>query len=452
MKIIKNSILLTIIFFCLSSNYTAKAQDTIVIDKILAVVGNSIVKLSDIENQYIQYVAQGYSPTGDMKCQIFEEMLFQGLLLTQAALDSIEVTEKDVESELDRRLTMFIQRAGSEAALEEYFNKSIVEIKEEFRSVVKDQLITQRMQETITAEVAVSPSEVRKFYNSIPADSLPLIGAEVEVLQISKYPKITDEDIALVKDKLNQMRERIVKGENFSALATLYSEDEGTATEGGELGFIGRGMLDPDFAAAAFRLEKNEVSEVVESAFGYHIIQMIERRGEQINVRHILMRPKVRPNQKNEAKTILDSLRNALNTDTLTFSEMAMLHSDDDETKRNGGIMINPYTNTSKFEIEQLDPATNFEINKLMVGEISKPFEAVDNKGTTVYRIILLKSRSRAHVANLEMDYNFIKDLALEDKKQKMLEEWILEKQKTTYVRIEDAYLNCNFSYKGWIK
>lgn len=445
-------ILILLAVFLLPSVATTAQTDTVVIDQIVAVVGGNVIKRSDIENQYLQYMEQGYSSGGDMKCEIFEEMLFQKLLLNQAKIDSIEVSDKEVENELNRRLDVFIQRAGSEEALVEYFDKTILEIKNEFREIIREQLLTQTMQSELTRDVSITPAEVRQFFERIPEDSLPLIGAEVEIMQIVIEPQVTPEDDAEVRRKLKDLRDRVLQGEDFAALAALYSEDEGTAVKGGELGFTGRGQLDEDFAAAAFNLDKGEVSPIIETQFGYHIIQLIERRGEQINIRHILMRPKIRSAQKQAAREKLDSIARVVRLDTLTFSEAAMKFSEDEDSRNSGGRIMNPYTGTARFEIQELDPTMRNQVNRLTVGQISQPFEHRTYTGQTVMKIIFLKVRTQAHVANLRNDYKKIQDLALMEKEQEAINEWIVEKQRETYIRIDDSYKNCNFRFKGWLK
>ncbi len=462
MKLYKSTAYLQYVFCFLFSIiiFTGKAQDAEkkTIDQIIAVVGSNIILESHIEAQYAQMKAQGYATKGDMHCEILEQLLFQKLLVNQAKIDSIEVTEKQVDMELDRRLNAFIEQAGGPKELEKFFDKTIPEIKEDFREVVKEQLVTQRMQSEITIDVTVTPSEVKRFFRNLPKDSIPLIDAELEILQIVKAPAISEEAKNKIKEKLMKFREQILNGEKkFATIAVIHSQDPGSASKGGELGFVNRSsQLAPAFKAAAFNLkEEGEISKVVETEFGYHIIQLTERRGQRIKIRHILMQPEVSTISVVKAKTTLDSIATQIRIDSLTFKEAAAMFSDDEDTKKNGGLLINPYTGTSKFtpqQIKQIDQATGFVIRRLKVGEISEPYQATDMSGKMVFKIAMLKSKTQPHVANLDDDYQRIQDLALENKKQNTVNDWVKDKQKSTYVRIDESYKNCNFSFKGWIK
>lgn len=428
-----------------------QAQQPKVVDEVVAVVGSKMILLSDIENQYLQFRLQGGAQGGRlMRCQILENLLFQKLLINQAILDSVIVTDAQVDSEMDRKLRYFINQIGSKEKLEDYYDKSIVEIKEEFRGLIRDQLIVETMQANITADLKITPSEVKEYYRSIPKDSLPFINTEVEIGHIVKKPPISTEEKARVRKKLKELRDRIINGESFTALAALYSEDPGSASKGGELGFYGRGELYPEFEAAAFALKKGEVSEIVESEAGFHIIQLIERRGEMINARHILLMPKVSQEDLAKAKKDLENVAALIRMDSLTFEEAALKHSDD-PSKNNGGLLVNPMTGTIKFETDQLDPGVFFAIDKLNVGEISDPVVMRTEEGTQAYRILYLRSRTEPHRANLNEDYSKIQNWALEDKRSKTIQEWINRKSKNTYVKISESYSDCEFSY-DWTK
>lgn len=431
---------------------SASAQEE-VIDKVLAVVGSNIILQSDVEKQYLQLIAQGYDSYGDLKCEVFEEILFQKLLVNQAYHDSIEVTESDVDQRVNARLGMIINQAGSESALEEYFNKTMPEIKADLRELLKEQLLTQKMQDKITADIKITPSEVRKHYKKIPQDSLPLINAEMEIAQIVRKPKITDTQIQEVKESLKGFIERVKSGDSFSTLAILYSEDPGSANNGGELGYVSRTDLVPSFAAVAFNLkDSNEVSGIVESDFGYHIIQLIDRKGERINVRHILLTPKVDPMEKKKTLDLLDSVATLVRLDSLTFTEAARRFSTDEESKLNGGMMINPNTGNTRFEADEIDHYTYYAIKDLKIGEISRPIEIKDQRGKSFYKLLMIKTRTEPHVANLKDDYHFLQEVALADKKQKEVDEWLTKKQSNTYIRIDDSFKNCPFQNKGWVK
>lgn len=448
-KSIRNS--LPVLLLC-AFQLTASAQEE-VIDKVLAVVGNNIILQSDVEKQYLQLIAQGYDSYGDLKCEVFEELLFQKLLVNQAYHDSIEVTESDVDQRVNARLSMIINQAGSESALEEYFNKTMPEIKADLRELLKEQLLTQKMQDKITADIKITPSEVRKYFKKIPQDSLPLINAEMEIAQIVRKPKISDTQIQEVKDKLKEFIERVKNGDSFSTLAILYSEDPGSANNGGELGYVSRTDLVPSFAAVAFNLrDSNEVSGIVESDFGYHIIQLIDRKGERINVRHILLTPKIDPMEKMKTTNFLDSVATLIRLDSLTFTAAARRFSTDEDSKLSGGMMINPNTGNTRFEADEIDHYTYYAIKDLKIGEISRPIEIKDQRGKSSYKLLMIKTRTEPHVANLKDDYHFVQEVALAEKKQKEVTEWLTKKQSNTYIRIDDSFKNCPFRNEGWVK
>ncbi|HBF88991.1 MAG TPA: peptidylprolyl isomerase [Bacteroidales bacterium] len=439
-----------ILFLCIHKS--AVAQENKVVDQIVAVVGGKVILLSEIENQHQQLKAQGYESASDMKCEILEDLLYQKLLINQAELDSIEVTHKEVEDALDSRFRYFISQIGSVEKLEEYFNKTIVEMKEDFRQDIKDQLLSQKMQSKITEEVKITPSEVRNFFKDIPQDSIPFINTEIELAHIMINPKISDEEKELVKERLKGFRDRIMNGDKFTTIAVLYSEDPGSSKNGGELGLVSRKDLVPEFAAVAFNLQENEVSRIVETQYGYHVIQLIEKRGEMVNVRHILLTPKVSIAEKLRVKQKLDSIASAIRNNSITFEEAAEKYSEDNDTKFSGGNMFNPYNGTSKFETNQLDPSTYYAINSLKINEISNTIEAKDLGGKSVYKIVKLKSKSIPHKANLTDDYQRIQDLAMENKKQDIINKWTLKQRASTYIQIDKSYINCNFRLAGWGK
>ena len=420
-----------------------------VIDQIVATVGKNIILESDIESQYYQFRMQGNISGGEsnVKCEILESLLFQSLLLNKAEVDSIEITESEIEQTMDQRLRYFIAQFGSKEAFEDYYGKSVIEFKEEFRDEIKNQLLIESAQRSITLNVNVTPSDVRKFFKSIPTDSLPLINSEVIIGQIVKNPPISLEQKLIIKEKLRGLRERILRGETFSTLAILYSEDPGSAKKGGELGLYGRGELYPAFEAIAFKLKKGEVSEIVETEAGFHIIQFIERKGEYVNVRHILFRHKVSPEDLSIAKQELDTVAMLIKSDSLTFDEAVVKYSDD-PSKNNGGLLINPITGTIRFEVTQLDPSVSFVIDKLKVGQISLPVLMETEDKREAFRILYLKKRTLPHRANLEDDYNTIQDWAQQDKQQKAFSDWVKKKVKKTYVNIIDKYKDCEFDHE----
>lgn len=422
-----------------------------VIDEIVAVVGDHIILESDIEKQAIQFRQQGYYGKGDINCEVIEEQLYQKMLLNQAEIDSIEVTEAEVESQMQRRIQYFIGQLGSEQKLEEFYGKSIMEIKEEFRPIIADQIKSQRMQQELTKDVDVTPTDVRKYYNSIPRDSLPLINAKLQLQQIVRYPKVDEADILAVKERLQEFKKRIQNGERFATLAALYSEDEGTASKGGKLGYVGRGDLVPEFAAVAFRLEKGQISRIVKSEYGYHIIKLIDRKGEKINCRHILLKPQVKMEEKIETRRVLDSIRNKLLNDTLQWDEAVKMYSQDDDTRANKGLLINHQDGTSQFEKSQIKPNIAYAIKNLEEGGVSEPFEAEDDMRKTVYKIVRIKSKSEPHTANLIDDYQAIQEMALKQKKEEFVTDWIKRKRESTYIRISDKYKDCDYKYE-WLK
>jgi len=417
-----------------------------IIDQVIGVVGGHIVLESEVEAQYIQYrMQEGISGSSiSVKCSLLETMLYQKLLLNQAELDSVEVSDGQVEAEMDRRLRHYISMIGSVEKFEEFYQKSILEFKDELREQVKELMLVENVQQTITSDINITPSEVKSFYKEIPNDSLPFINSEVEMAQIVKLPPINREEVERVKNKLQEIRFRVINGENFTTLAILYSEDPGSAKQGGELGMFGRGEMFPEFEAAAFTVKEGEVSEVVKTEAGYHIVQLVERRGEYVNVRHILLRPKVSPMDLAMAKIELDSIVTLIENDEYTFEE-AVVRFSEDPSKNNGGLLLNPMTGTSLFESDQLDPKVFFVIDKLDVGEISTPVQFQTEDGKDAYRILLLKGRTEPHKANLKQDYDRIQDWALEQKKQEVIGDWISDKAENTYVKIYDKYNDCEF-------
>lgn len=426
-----------------------------VIDKVIAVVGDNVMLKSDLENQKSQYLQSGYDVSQNTPCELLEELLFQKLLLNQAQLDSVEVGEAQVQSELERRLRFFINQIGSEEKLEEYYQKSIAEIKADFHDLIKEQLLVQTMQQKISGNIKITPAEVKDFFERLPKDSLPFISSEIEVAHIVKKPEIQPDEKKVVKEKLEGLRNRVLKGEDFGTLAYLYSEDPGSAKQNGELGFVTRNALVPEFATVAFTIKPGEVSDIVETEYGYHLIQLIEKRGEQVNVRHILLIPKVAPEDLVRSKNYLDSIAEVMKrTDTMSFELAAQLFSDDKESKMNGGRVINPQTGTTKFDAEllgQFDPMLFFTTEKMNIGEVSKPVLWQKPDGSQAYRIVRLVSRSEPHRANLKDDYQKIQEVALQEKQDRAIKLWIEKKIKKTYIKMDDQYKNCKFENKWMV-
>jgi peptidyl-prolyl cis-trans isomerase SurA len=421
-----------------------------VIDQVMAVVGARIVLRSEIEKQYIQFLAQGAPETDETKCGIFDQLLLQKLMLNQAEIDSVTVSESQVDGELDRRMRFYVKQIGSEEKLEEYFHTTIRELKAEFRGLIKDQLTVQTMQSKITKDVSATPSDVRGYFESIPKDSLPYIDAEMEVAQIVRKPPVSAEEKKAVKDTLNSYRNRILNGEaDFVVYAALYSQDAGSAKKGGELGFFERGTMVPEFEAAAYNLKAGEISPVLETKFGFHILQLIERRGDQINVRHILLKPKTSDNDLIRSVNLLDSLRKEINNNTISFEAAAEKFSDDEETKYNGGLMINAETNTSRLSPDKIDRTLFFQVDSMSLNQASVPLQMITAEGKPAYRIVMVKSRTKPHQPTLKEDYQKIQEVTLQEKQNKVLSDWVSKKQKTTYIHVNEEYGNCQI-LKHW--
>lgn len=428
------------------------AQDKVV-DQIVAVVGKNIILKSDIENMYIQQQAQGITSDGDMKCEILESLLVEKLLLAEAELDTtITITDSQVNERMEQQMQFYISHLGSEKDVEAYFKRPIVDIKANMQEAIKNQLMTSQMQGKIIDKMTVTPAEVRYHFRNLPEDKIPQIDEQIEYAQITVQPEITLEEEDRIKSTLRDLKHRIENGESFAPLAVIYSEDPGSAKNGGEMDYVGRGQLDPAFAAAAFNLKGDKISNVVKSEFGYHIIQVMDRKGELIKVRHILMKPKVSAKEMGKAFGRIDSIADFIRKGTVKFEAAAARWSFDKNSRNNGGIAINPETGESKWKLSELDPDVSKVITKMNINEISKPFQTLDENQRPVYKIVKLINRMPAHKANLRDDYVPLADEYLKTKKEETMDKWIRDKQSGTYVHIDDTYVNCNFKYKGWIK
>ncbi|NCC71919.1 MAG: peptidylprolyl isomerase [Sphingobacteriia bacterium] len=418
----------------------------VVIDEVVAVVGKEYILLSDIEQQYLQMRMQESVQESEeyTKCLILENLLFEKLLLHQAELDSVVITQDQVNAELDRRMRYFISQFGSQEKLEQFYNKTVTEFKSDLSEVIEKQMMVENVQQTITEHVDVSPAEVRKYFREIPHDSIPLISSVVELAEIVKKPVISPEEKHQVRERLKKYRERVINGESFEALAVLYSEDPGSARQGGDIGLRGRGELYPEFETIAFQLDPGEVSDIVETEAGFHIIQGIERRGDFVRVRHILLKPRVSPEELDKARVFLDSIAELIRTDSLKFDD-AVVKFSTDPSRNNNGIMINPNTGGSQWSLDELDPKMFFVIDKLEVGQISTPVVMEDEDGSEAYRLILLKNRTQPHRANIEDDYDQIQMWALQQKKTETVKKWIKNNSYKAYIRIDENYRSCNF-------
>jgi peptidyl-prolyl cis-trans isomerase SurA len=424
------------------------SQDEKLADKIVAVIGKSIVLQSDIEQQILQYKAQRQNID---RCEVFENFLMQKMLVNQARIDSIEISEVNVEMSLNGRIDYFMQQAGSQEKLEEYFNRPLNQIKEDMREMIREQMLTQRMESEITKNIRITPSEVKDFYKSLPTDSIPMIDQQIEYKQILLYPSFAQQSVYDTREKLLDIRKRILAGEKFSTLAILYSEDPGSVSNGGEIGFMSKSELDPAYATAAFNLKPGAVSNIVESQFGFHIIQFIAREGDRVNTRHILIKPKITSKELQTAFSRLDSIAKFIKVDTITFEKAALEFSEDKTTRFASGQVVNPYTNSTLFELDQLPKEDFYILSKLNVGDISQPFQSKDENRKDAYKIVKLISKKEAHKANLDEDYLLIQDMALESKKKVFVGEWVENKLSTTYFKIDPTF-ECKFKVKGWNK
>ena len=420
------------------------------IDRVEAIIGDEILLSSEIETQYLQYLSQGNVESLSIKCEIIEDLLFQKLLVNQANVDSVEISDEEVRSEINKRINYFESQLGSISKVENYFGKSIVEIKNELTEIVKDQFLAQRVQSSISNDISITPSEVRSFFRKLPAEEIPEIPTKLELIQIIINPIISQAQKDKLRERLNIFRDRVYNGEDFQMLATLYSDDPVSASKGGELGFVNRGDLVPEFERAAFRLRQGEISEVIESKFGFHIIQLIERRGDQINVRHILLRPKVSATSLNDAKIRIEKIADEIKSGSITFEEAILKYSDDD-SKNSGGVLIDQKTMSNMHIIEDMDPSLKFLVKDLDESEFSSPNIFSNSDETNAYRLIKVKSKLNAHKANLSDDFSMIKEFALNIKRQDELFEWIKRTVDTTYIEINSNILSCNFKNK-WIK
>ena len=425
-----------------------------VIDEVVWVVGDEAILKSEVEEARMSALYEGRKFDGDPYCVIPEEIAVQKLFLHQAALDSIEVAESEVIQRVDQMTNMYIANIGSREKMEEYFNKTSSQIREALRENAREGLKVQRMQQKLVGEIKITPAEVRCHFKDLPQDSIPYIPTQVEVQIITQQPKIPLEEIEDVKSRLREYTDRVNKGESFSMLARLYSDDRGTAINGGEMPFTGRGYLDPAFANVAFNLQDpNKVSKIVESEYGFHIIQLMEKRGDRIKVRHILLKPHVPEEALMAGTARLDSIADDIRNGKFTFEEAASVLSQDKDTRNNHGLLPNPQTNTSKFEMQELPPEIAKVVDKMKVGEISEAFTMIPQKtGKEECVIVKLKSRINGHKATISEDYQNLKEIVLEKRRDEMLDKWIREKQKHTYVRINENWKNCTFKYPGWIK
>jgi peptidyl-prolyl cis-trans isomerase SurA len=434
------------------------APEPSIIDEVIWVVGDEAILKSNVEAMRLQGEMEGMKWYGNPDCSIPEQIAVQKLFLHQAAIDSIEVTESEIISQVDQQINYWIQMAdGSREKVEEYRNQSIAEMRQELRDEFRDRQLIEKMKEKLVEGINVSPADVRNFFKDLPEDSIPYVPTEVEVQIVAMTPRVSPEEVNRVKDELRNYTDRVTRGEtSFATLARLYSEDPGTARQGGELDYTGRGLLDPAFANVAFNLtDPNKISKIVETEYGYHIIQLIDKRGDKVKCRHILLKPKVTDEAIEQAKLRLDSIANDIRDAKFTFEDAATFISDDKDTKNNHGLMANtaePGRLSSKFRMQDLPTEVARVVDTLQVDQISAPFQMVNNKGKTVVVIAKLKSRTEGHRATITDDFQVMKNVVLAKRRQDYLLDWVKNKLKDTYVWMNERYRDCDFEYQGWIK
>lgn len=440
-----------------------KVPESSIIDQVIWVVGDEPILKSDVEVMRIQGEMNNTKWSGDPDCSIPEEIAVQKLFLHQAALDSIVVKESDVSAGIDEQISNWIQQIGSREKLEEYRKQTINQMRQQMHDDYKNSLLIREMQRKIVENITATPADVRQYFKNLPQDSLPLIPTEVEVEIITRNPRISPSEINRVKDELREYTDRINKGETtFATLARLYSEDTESARQGGELGYSGRGMLDPTFANVAFNLtDPKKISKIVETEFGYHILQLIDKRGDKVNVRHILRKPQVTQGAIDSTIVLLDSMSNEIRAGKFTFEDAAIPRiSDDKETNNNHGLMYNTIADettgapvrTSRFKMKELPTEVARVVDTLKVGEVSRAFTMNNDKGKEVCAIIRLRSKRDAHRANITEDFQVMKNIVMSKKRTDTLHDWVVKKIKDTYVRMDDRYKKCDFQYQGWVK
>ncbi len=422
-------------------NLSAFAQNQpLNVDGIVAAIGDQIILQSDIIFQK-QALSQEGRVLSD--CDMLKEISLEKLLIHHAAIDSVEVTNEEIDESIDRRIQQLVAQIGSERKMEEYYKKSILLIKEEMRPLMKNQMISQRMQMTVAENIQISPIEVEEMIQEMPVDSLPLIGTEVELAQIIIEPEVSKESITETIERLNTLRERILNGSSFSSMAILYSEDPGSNRNGGEYKGLKRGQFVKEFEAVAFNLRPGEVSKPFKTDYGYHIVQLQIKRGEELDLRHILIKPKVEQEDLDIAKKILDSLRVDIIGGKISFEEVAKKYSSDDESKLNGGVMMNPMTTDTRWNLEDLDRSIFYAIEKIEVGEISSAALVREQDGKEIFRILQLRQRIAPHRANLNQDFSLLKNYVENQKRQEKLLDWVSRKKNSTYIFVAPKYRDC---------
>lgn len=444
----------TILIYLLTlSTAIAVGQDN-VIDEVIWIVGDDAILRSEVEEERLRAQYEGQQITGDPYCVIPEQIAIQKLFLHQAELDSIAANESSVSHQVDMRINYYISQIGSKEKMEEYFRKTTSEIREEMMTTIRNQMVIQQMQQKLTEHIKPTPSEIRRYYSTLPQDSIPMIPAQVEVQILSFEPIVPVEEIERVKSKLREFTERINSGQaDFAMLARLYSEDTESAKRGGELGLVGRGQLVSEFADVAFNLnDPKRVSRIVQTEYGYHIIQLIEKKGDRINCRHILLRPRVSATDKVNSISRLDSIAKEIRDGKISFEQAILRYSEDKNTVMNAGLMTNPNTGSSRFEYQDLDPEIARQIYSMQEGDVSAPFVMMDRqRNKEVCAIVKLRKKTDTHKANIVDDFQVIKGMLEQKKAAEFIHNWILQKQQTTFIQIDPKWAGCDFEYPGWI-
>ena len=441
-----------VLFLCLS--FLPLMADN-VIDEVIWVVGDEAILRSEVEEERLRAQYEGQQIPGDPYCVIPEQIAIQKLFLHQAELDSIIANESSVSHQVDTRINYYINQIGSKEKMEEYFRKPTSEIREELMTTVRNQMIIQQLQQKLTEKIKPTPAEIRRFYNSLPADSIPVIPAQVEVQILSFAPPVPQEEIDRIKTRLREYTDRVTRGEaDFSMLARLYSEDTESAKHGGELGYLGRGQLVQEFADVAFNLtDPKKISRIVETEYGYHIIQLLDKKGERINCRHILLRPRVSATDKINALQRLDSIVGKIREDSLSFERAVILFSEDKQTIMNAGLMMNPQTGASRFEYQELPSEIAKLVYGMKEGEVSAPFVMMDvASNKEICAVVKVKTKRDIHKANIVDDFQTIKAMLQNRLSEQLLHDWIVKKQKETYVQIAPEWQGCDWQYPGWVR
>lgn len=413
------------------------------LDEIIAVVGDNIILNSEVKIQEIQAASQGYE-SDNIRCEVIDQLLLERMFVAVAVRDSLEVSEAEVDAEVDGRMNYFISLfGGDEKKLEEYYGKTILALKDDFKEEVRKQLLARKVQGGIVNNVKVTPAEVKNFFNTIPKDSLPYFNATVELGQLVIKPSVSKAQKDVVRATLLDLKKQIEEGEDFGELAKIYSQDPGSAIKGGDLGWQTRGQFVPEFEGAAFKLKDGEMSDIVETAFGLHLIKMIERKGNKIHTKHILIKPEVSATDLTNAKQEIDSIRNLIVIDTLSFKEAVEKFSDDESTKNSGGVIVSPQTGSSVFEMDALDPTLYFTIDTLTTNQLSKPTLFKERDGSQAYKILYVYNRAEPHLANLKDDYEKVQNMVKAQKQQEVMLDWIDKNVAKTYIKIDDEFMTC---------